>query len=681
MPNETTTGAPALPQQNAPVQNDSSMVSVSPSAANVNPVNSGGPGRSRGKKFARGKETHVLQAEAKVNTLAIKCYEEQLPFGEAYLINAIRTADPKEEYVIAIRQSRDLVTEGIWATATVKPHWHFIAKLVDSKGRRRVTDWMKKFGIKFRPGIDDQLWEDHGVESIGTFAGYALYLTHETADAIRDGKEKYEMDELVSNLTIEQIEDIRAGYIRVTANKKKLTPEELAALDQEAYDLGCKMGNFDAWYGSQPFIVRSSAKIKTIRESYHRGVEARIAENPQVNRLCVFIKGDPDSGKTYGAIDALAGKRVLSVKGGGTGKFDNLRPDHDAIVIDDTVCPNLLNMSDNYICHAYRRQSNNPAWAGDYFIVTSNLTFDGWLEKCGITSDENKDAARSRFFICDIHSSFDGTRCLNLIEPSRRGTKEVQQARLEMFRKFRAGFDASIGKYSGSDRHVDYSDDLNSVRLRNLPYEAEAYDHARWDAIIEFACWFWSSVNGGFACYYDDHPAEWKDAESEIRFLQNDAELKKAIRKCRQYFSGSDSPVRTSSGNAYCKAGDLVRTLSVDELLEPVRLAWWDYFGVVPPLAADRGYDSWKARVIEKARGEGHKYCRGCRRIFPLESRFCSLCGNPLLDDTVYGDIEFVSARIHLADERGCDVADVPDEDVTALVYKADGHDCGIMFY
>ena len=77
MPNETTTGAPALPQQNAPVQNDSSAISLALSVAAVNPVNSGDPGnsgRSRGKKFKHGKETKVLPAAAKVNSLAVKCY-------------------------------------------------------------------------------------------------------------------------------------------------------------------------------------------------------------------------------------------------------------------------------------------------------------------------------------------------------------------------------------------------------------------------------------------------------------------------------------------------------------------------------------------------------------------------------------------------------------------------------
>ena len=38
------------------------------------------------------------------------------------------------------------------------------------------------------------------------------------------------------------------------------------------------------------------------------------------------------------------GRDFVVVFCGGSGKFDNLRPDHDCIIIDDDVCPNMLNM-------------------------------------------------------------------------------------------------------------------------------------------------------------------------------------------------------------------------------------------------------------------------------------------------------------------------------------------------
>lgn len=46
------------------------------------------------------------------------------------------------------------------------------------------------------------------------------------------------MDELVSNLTIEEIKKIRDGYLRVSESTKKLTTSDLIALDDTAYKLG-----------------------------------------------------------------------------------------------------------------------------------------------------------------------------------------------------------------------------------------------------------------------------------------------------------------------------------------------------------------------------------------------------------------------------------------------------------
>lgn len=97
---------------------------------------------------------------------------------------------------------------------------------------------MDCLGIFFRPGLDDIIWQEHGVETIGNFTGYAMYLTHETKEAIDDAKELYSIDELISNLTKDEIIHIREGYIRVSVNAHKVTGDELAALDQDAYNLG-----------------------------------------------------------------------------------------------------------------------------------------------------------------------------------------------------------------------------------------------------------------------------------------------------------------------------------------------------------------------------------------------------------------------------------------------------------
>lgn len=410
-----------------------------------------------GQRRFRGRQPHTVGYTAKVYSLAIKCYDEQLPLGAQNTINQIRATNKAEYIVIAIRHDRDEVADGIWLSSVVKPHWHFIIRCVDKKSRVRVSRVMEGLGIVFRRGIDDSLWRNHGVETVGNFAGYAMYLTHETEEAIRDAKELYDESELISNLTPDEVADIRAGYI-MPSETRRLSAQELVAMDRQAYNLGLELKPFGKWYGELPFSARSATKMRTVRESYNRGVEESIEEQREINRLCVFIQGDPNTGKTYAANAALAGRRILAVGGGGTGKFDRLTVETECIIVDDDICPNAMNMTDNYICFAYKRRSDNPAWTGDTFIVTSNLEFDEWVRACGVRSDQHMAAMHSRFFICRLVAGADGVNHLGLISPSTRGSLEAQQERLDKFRAFKNGFDRTIAEYRPSSVKLDYSD-------------------------------------------------------------------------------------------------------------------------------------------------------------------------------------------------------------------------------
>ncbi len=417
------------------------------------------PGGGLSKKRSM-KNRKVLSPTAKVPSLAIKIYDEQLLYGWDYTCQVIRNTDKNEFHIIAVCHNRDTYCESgsFWKPAYEKWHFHIIFRCVDRKKRIRVSSVLKQLGIHFRPGLDDILWSEHGVETVGNFAEYATYLTHETEKAIRDGKELYEMTELVSNLSIDEIREVRNGYIRLADGTHKVTTSELVELDDTAYKLGYDLKNFSAWYDTLSFTVRSNAKMKTIRESYERGVNARIEENSTVRRLCVFIQGEPNTGKTFASKKALSGNAILTVEGGGTGKFDNLRPDHNAIIISDDVCPNLLNMTDNYVCRAYKRQKNNPAWAGEYFIVTSNLSFEDWLSECKINiHGKHFSAMLSRFYVCEIKAKGDGTNYLALKSASDRGSIEEQTKRADMFMNFQKKFNEIMADYRPTKNKIDYS--------------------------------------------------------------------------------------------------------------------------------------------------------------------------------------------------------------------------------
>lgn len=402
-----------------------------------------------------------------VRTLSLKFYAEQvLPNGgdasaaKAVLEQRVKAVDKDDVQIIAIMHDRDPMTDDIWAPSMEKPHFHVIMRVVGSPNRR-ISQLLGMVGVTYRQDpdgngepVDRKLWENHGVETVKKFANYAMYLTHDTEEAISEGKFQYGLDELFSNMTQEEIKLIRDGYI--SPSRVKVTGEVMSELDQAARQMGYEMQNYTKWVDQLPFEVRSHAKMRAVRESYDRGVTMRIEERTQIVRLCVFIQGKPDTGKSYASAEALKhlGKSVLNVSGGGTGRFDSLRPDHDAIVIDDDVCPNLLNMSDNYICRAYRRNRNNQVWAGRYLIVTSNLDFDAWMEACSI-SEKNREAVRSRFYICHLEKR-DGVNCLDLDSASRRGSNPEQRERLEMFRGFREKFDAVISGYEPGSCDIDY---------------------------------------------------------------------------------------------------------------------------------------------------------------------------------------------------------------------------------
>ena len=124
------------------------------------------------------------------------------------------------------------------------------------------------------------------------------------------------------------------------------------------------------------------------------------------------------------------------------------------------------------------------------------------------------------------------------------------------------------------------------------------------------------------------------------------------------------------------KAGDLVRARPVpmDAILGAVKLAWEGRFGDVPPLTKDFGYRQWEARVTGRI-DNGHRLCRSCRKAVPHDARFCPYCAQQVPDKIFFGDDHADQVRFWIADERGCDVDDVPEDDIKARLGNADPSD------
>lgn len=529
------------------------------------------------------------------------------PNATPNFIDAIKTTNPKDFQVLAIRHDRDEVTDGIWAVAKVKPHWHVIVRLVDQSKRIRVRQILAGFGVVYRPGLDDELWKEHGVETIGNFAGYAVYLTHETAEAIRDAKEKYDISEIVSNLTPEEIQQVREGYIRVS-EKRKLTQEDLIALDKEAYDRGYALKTLDDWFANQPFNVRSAAKIKVITEHYYHGVEA---SGMHIHRR----------GKDGDVVADAYGEPLLTDRG----------------------------------------RAHGPAM-------------------------------RSRFFLMHVETDDNGASHLELDlgQETRRGSLECQQAKIDAAADFQDRFNGIIKEYRPKRLTPDWKQFavgkdgspklyrcrrcghigllapdtavcggcelpmLNQTMSVLSEYEfldaAAERDVDRIDALVGFACWFWTSVSGGYAWYVEQNPDELEISRPDSGLILEADMLKKAIEASLQRFIGTA----------------VVESFPHDMVMEAVVHAGSGGFGDLLPLEDDPGYAAWERRVL--ARG-GHKICPVCRKYAPPEMLFCGKCGRGLPDMYFFDDnIDFDVARYQLAAELKCDVMDVPFEAVKARV-------------
>lgn len=465
-------------QNTSDVKTDNVLVAMSnipQNTTNIQVVSDNSTAHKRNKR-------KIVGAQSTAYSIAIKCYEEQLPFGEDYLFSQIRAYDKKKKQILCIKHDRDSVTDGVWAVALVKHHYHIYIRCTNRADRFKVNALLNDLGIFFRPNLDDELWKNRGVETIsnvdkGGFSACAMYATHETAHAIEDGKELYDITEIVSNLSISELEQVREGYIRVSENRK-VTNDELIALDKEARDLGLALKDYDEWFYQLPFNVRKNTAKTVFRDSYDRGIEETVSDMSRnhVTRLCVFIRGEGNVGKTYNATKALLDLGITRIlqPSQGSGKFDKLKASTQAIVLDDMSLPNALNMADDRICFPYKRNKGQPPWTGQYLIVTSNLFFSDFMEnQCGITVHDysradsyntNYKAMLTRFVICHIETDEDGISHLVVERADLRGDDDSLAEKLKMFEAFQEAFDKNIAQFVPTKTTVSFSHLLKKRR-------------------------------------------------------------------------------------------------------------------------------------------------------------------------------------------------------------------------
>lgn len=450
-------GAPILPKSEAPTINPPEADAIhTPIIDEPSPKNKG---------KIKGKNKSGLTMASTVPTLAVKVYEEQVEGGFEALKDRVLIVETKEYWIWGIVHDKDLNADEIFEPAIKKPHVHvWVVRKATKKGniidRRKVSTILNMLGITFRPGLDDELWRNRGVEPIADISGCVAYATHETKQCELAGKEVYDRDEIFSNLSKDELDQIREGYTRISAVAQKADLKTQAELAELAYKIGYTgeqdWNEFDA---ALPTMLQRGSAYLWLRRKYAEGMAKRFEENRSLVRLSIFIQGPQNVGKTTGARKAIEamGLSCYEVSDGGkTGRWDRLKPSHDALLVDDTVLNDVLGMADNRVVEVYRRNGENPYFCGKLLVVCSNMSFDDWLKACNV-QDRQKEAARSRFYLCRTIEE-NGVPRLVIDEHSTRGTTIEQAARMDMFLQFAKPMEASMQEYKGIKKEtVDYS--------------------------------------------------------------------------------------------------------------------------------------------------------------------------------------------------------------------------------
>ena len=458
IPSKKKTTAAAKPQD--VVDSLASVIEVLPK-----PIIEEAKTKSKSSKTSKLKNAGGLALSSKTNSLNIKIYEEQADGGFLELKKRIIAIDKKDYQVLMIVHDKDLKTstDDIFVESYKKAHAHILVKKPGSPtaDRAKVSTILNLLGVNFSADEEGMtLWANRGVERIQNLASAVMYLTHETEAAEKAGKEIYDRSEIVSNLSADEIEQLRDGYVRLDNSGVRVGIKGQVLLEQEAYKQGYDLIDEKEWRKTIPLSVRKSSAMREILRSYQEGLEDRLSNDRDIVRLSIFIKGDHNLGKTYAAFhsfDNTENKVYCIDDGGGTGKWDKLTPSHDVLILDDTTLYNIYSMTDNKVASVYRRNKNNAYWTGEYVIVTSNDEFESWAHKCGVGDGEAMEAIKSRFYICQIVEA-DGKKFLDCWSPSTRGTQSQQLNRKMKYISFRNRFNEIIDSYHPENEVIDYSD-------------------------------------------------------------------------------------------------------------------------------------------------------------------------------------------------------------------------------
>lgn len=339
-----------------------------------------------------------------------------------------------------------------------KAHWHLIIRRL-SKKRFRVNRIIQLLGlhyIKDKNFDDSAMWNNGGAEIIRDFASYFLYLTHETNQAITDGKHKYDRSEVISNFGDETRNALWQAGLR-NQKKSKIDWDEINDI---AYNMGLNLKDFDPWVKANLTVTDQANKnFRVVSKSYQQGLSEGVAKIGHITRCSILIHGEGNLGKSYTSLESLKALHLNVYRASkGSGKYDNLSTATDAMIFDDVAVSDARNVFDNMAVTLHRRNSNDRAWLGSYAVVTTNDDAETFCRKmAGVSSTEELldvndpytkskidaiDAIKQRLYICTIKNNK-----LIVESATTRGSKTDQAEHDKLFKKFAEKFTAILKNY------------------------------------------------------------------------------------------------------------------------------------------------------------------------------------------------------------------------------------------